>query len=298
MLDRYWFGQVSRISPEAPVPIVNLEKEVLIAGGAANVAANIKSLGAVPYLVGIVGDDFGGQELKNQIELNGVTSEFIFQISDRTTTLKTRIVAHQQQLSRIDSEVTENLSIEKESELFEQISYLFEKVDIVLISDYGKGFLSDSLTMRLIRQANKKEKKILVDPKGKNYQKYKNATLLTPNRKEAFEATMKNSVKEAGQILLSELNLESLIITLGEDGLSIFEKNKEFTQLKSVARHVYDVTGAGDTVIAALSIALVAGGDLCLAAEIANLAAGFAVEEVGTATVSLEKLKKYFERSN
>lgn len=294
MLDRYWWGSMTRISPEAPVPIVNLERESFIVGGAANVAANIKGLGATPYLVGIIGDDSDGKVFCNSLGKLNISGELLIKISKRPTTVKTRIIAQHQQISRIDSESTENLAPEDEEIVWRKCHDLIGQVDIVIVSDYLKGLLSDNLLLRLITTAKLHNKKVLIDPKGKNYQKYKNATLLTPNRKEAFEAGGKSNIEEAGNWLLSELGLESLLITLGEEGMSLFEQEKSPLQLNAVARHVYDVTGAGDTVIAALGVALASGGDLPTSAAIANIAAGCVVEEVGTTSITLERLSKEF----
>ncbi|MEK7723904.1 MAG: D-glycero-beta-D-manno-heptose-7-phosphate kinase [Acidobacteriota bacterium] len=294
MLDRYWWGSMTRISPEAPVPIVNLEKESFIIGGAANVAANIKGLGATPFLVGVIGDDLNGDIFINVLESAKISAKNLVRVSKRPTTVKTRIIAHHQQISRIDLESTEFLTTDEDEKVWQNCLELLNKVDIVIISDYSKGLLSDNLLLRLITTANLSDKKILVDPKGKNYLKYKNSTLLTPNQKEAFEASNKFQVENAGEWLMNKLSLESLLITQGEDGMTIFQKKKSPIQLNAMARHVYDVTGAGDTVIATLATALAAGCDLRNAAIVANVAAGCVVEEVGTTSIDFESLRKEF----
>jgi D-beta-D-heptose 7-phosphate kinase/D-beta-D-heptose 1-phosphate adenosyltransferase len=294
MLDRYWWGSMTRISPEAPVPIVNLERETFVVGGAANVAANIKGLGAIPYLVGVIGDDQNGNVLKETLESVNIKSNSLVTISERPTTVKTRIIAHQQQIGRIDQESTQTLLPEEEELVWQKCLDLINGVDIVVVSDYLKGLLSETFLLRLIMTSNLSGKKILIDPKGKDYRKYKNATLLTPNRKEAFEASRKTDVKSAGETLISQLALESLLITEGEEGMTIFEKNVPPFQLNAMARHVYDVTGAGDTVIASLAVALAAGYNLKKAAEIANIAAGCVVEEVGTTSINFERLSREF----
>lgn len=292
MLDRYWWGSVTRISPEAPVPVVNLQKTTNVVGGAANVAANIRGLGATPYLFGITGDDGDSEILRNTLEDLDISSENLFVVNNRPTTVKTRIVAHQQQIVRIDQESKQNLNNADEERIWKKVQNTLPQIDIVLISDYHKGFLSENLLLRLITQANSLGIKTLVDPKGKNYQKYKGATLLTPNKKEALEASGSGSVKDAGEILLSELNLDSILITQGEDGMTIFERGKDNTHLESLARHVYDVTGAGDTVIGTLATVLGTGSDLVMAARVANVAAGFVVEEVGTTSITFERLSR------
>lgn len=292
MLDRYWWGSVTRISPEAPVPVVNLESESVIVGGAANVATNIKGLGATPYLVGIIGDDADGEILCETLKSISVNPDYLIKVQNRPTTVKTRIVAHQQQIVRVDQEVT--LTIDNNLELicWDQISRLIGETDIIIISDYAKGFLTENLLMRLITKAQLSNKQILVDPKGKTYQKYKSSTLLTPNRKEAIEASNISDVLKAGEFLLKNFELESLLITQGEDGMTIFEKGKPPNHLEALARHVYDVTGAGDTVIATLGVSLASGLDLNRSAQIANIAAGCVVEEVGTTAIKIERLKK------
>lgn len=294
MLDRYWWGSMTRISPEAPVPIVNLERETFVVGGAANVAANIKGLGAIPYLVGIIGEDQNGDVLKETLESVNIKANSLVNIPKRPTTVKTRIIAHQQQIGRIDQESTQTLLPDEEEIVWQKCLDLINEVDIVVVSDYLKGLLSETFLVRLIRTSNLSGKKILIDPKGKDYQKYKNATLLTPNRKEAFKASKKSDVKAAGEILISDLALEFLLITEGEEGMTIFEKNIQPYKLNAMARHVYDVTGAGDTVIASLAVALAAGCDLRKAAEIANIAAGCVVEEVGTTSINFERLSREF----
>lgn len=292
MLDRYWWGSVNRISPEAPVPIVNLEKENVAIGGAGNVAANIKGLGANPFLIGLIGNDRDGEILSKTLEDSKISSDYLIKLGNRPTTVKTRIIAQHQQIARIDNEVIDFLTDSEENVVWEKIEKVLEKINIVIISDYGKGFLTNNLLSRLITQVCKNEKQILIDPKGKDYKKYLGATLLTPNKKEAFEASKIDNVFEAGVKLLGELGLESLLITQGEDGMTLFRKDKEPFQLKALARHVYDVTGAGDTVISTLAVCLGAKVDLPTSAKIANIAAGFVVEEIGTSIITIEKLKQ------
>ncbi len=292
MLDRYWWGSVTRISPEAPVPVVNLQKTTIAVGGAGNVAANIKGLDATPYLVGIIGNDEDGKLLKKSLDDANISSEYLFEVKDRPTIVKTRIVAQQQQIARIDQEKVSNLTSEDEDILWEKLKILIEKVDIVVLSDYDKGLLSEKLLMRLITNGKSLSKKILVDPKGKDYQKYRNATLLTPNRKEAIESSQKNRVNEAGNELMEKLSLESLLITQGEDGMTIFQDKQDEIHLPALARHVYDVTGAGDTVIATLAVSLGSGEELVNSAKLANIAAGFVVEELGTTIITSDKLKQ------
>ncbi len=295
MIDQYWWGSVERISPEAPVPIVNLKKKSLVAGGAANVAANIAGLGAKPYLIGVVGGDSESESFSKILDNINVSSENLVYLENRPTTVKTRIIAHSQQITRIDHENTSLLNFDEEELLWKQIELVIDETDIVLISDYAKGVVTENIAMRLITTSVSKNKFVIVDPKGKNYQKYKFATILTPNQKEAFEATglentEENTIDSVGKQLLENLSLEGLIVTRGEDGMTLFQNHKESQNLPASARNVYDVTGAGDTVIATLTVAIGAGSDFFTAAKLANLAAGFVVEKVGTTAIKVSDL--------
>lgn len=296
MLDRYWWGSVSRISPEAPVPVVHLDKTSLIAGGAANVAVNVSGLGAEAFLVGVVGNDESAGIFPEILKFSKVSSDYLVRSIDRQTTVKTRVVAHSQQVVRIDQETKQSLSIEDEEKVWGKIENLFEWIDIVIISDYAKGVLTENLLSRLITKAIDCNKHILVDPKGKNYHKYKSATILTPNRREAAEACNleedeKQTIEIAGKHLLNELNLEALLITKGEEGMTLFQKKSEPLNLPAMARDVYDVTGAGDTVIATLAVGMGAGATIAEASNLANIAAGLVVEQIGTTSIKFEELK-------
>jgi rfaE bifunctional protein kinase chain/domain len=298
MLDRYWWGSVSRISPEAPVPVVQLEKTSLVPGGAANVAVNIAALGATPHLIGVVGDDDEGKFLSEILNKSNISPDLLLKLEERPTTVKTRIVAHNQHVVRIDNEKTNFLQAEQEEALWLSIENKLNNVDLVVISDYAKGLLSRSLLARLITSARKNNKHILIDPKGKDYTKYAGATLLTPNRREAREACnfedqqTIDDVATAGKTLISRINLQALLITQGEDGMTLFQDGEAPVHFPTKARTVYDVTGAGDTVIAALAVAMAAGASLLQAAELSNISAGLVVEEVGTTTINQEKLIK------
>lgn len=296
MLDRYWWGNVSRISPEAPVPVVNLENVSATLGGAANVAANVAGLGAEPFLVGVVGEDEEATAVAEALKSKNISDKFLIRSSERRTTVKTRIVAHNQQIVRIDRETKNNLSFQEEEAIWERAADLITRVEIVILSDYAKGVLTENLTARLITKTRKENKKVFVDPKGKNFLKYQHATMLTPNRSEFFEACDLNGgdkriVEQKGKELLSELGLEYLLVTQGEDGMMLFEKDRETTHLPVEQRNVYDVTGAGDTVIGCLAVATAAGADFLTAATFANRAAGLVIEKVGTTAISSEMLK-------
>jgi len=295
MLDRYWWGRVERISPEAPVPIVNLENMSVVAGGAANVAANVAGLGAQPFLIGLVGNDKEADLFPEVLKKNNVSAEFLIKSPNRQTTVKTRIVAHNQQIVRIDQESKIELDDTEDKAIWNAFEKLIDKIQIIIISDYGKGIISDNLASRLITTANQKNVKILIDPKGKNYNKYYGATMLTPNRFEVAEAEHLESygqkaIEQAGKKLVSNLALESLLITQGEEGMTLFEKPDRITHISVTARNVYDVTGAGDTVIAGLAVAVGSGESFLAAAEFANKAAGLVVEHIGTTAISLKML--------
>lgn len=296
MLDRYCWGSVGRISPEAPVPVVTLNRETLAAGGAANVAANVAGLGATPFLVGIVGTDAEAEILSSVLEDGNVSAEFLISIKNRRTTLKTRIIAHQQQVVRLDRENTKPLERRDIEIVLKKIERVWDKIEIVVISDYAKGFLTEELLDGLITTAKQKRKIVLVDPKGQNYKKYRGATLLTPNRNEAAAACKLDEdeaelIEKAGRRLLSEIKAEAILITQGENGMTLFEKGKKSIEIKASARKVYDVTGAGDTVISCLGVSLAAGADFEKAAKISNLAAGVVVEYIGTTAITCEMLE-------
>ncbi len=297
MLDRYWWGRVDRISPEAPVPVVRVNETTLIAGGAANVAANIAGLGAESFLVGVVGVDKEAAVFPNILAETNISADYLVEIKNRPTTVKTRVIAHSQQIVRIDQETVAELNAEEEIPVWQKIESLLGEVGIIIVSDYGKGVVTETLLTRLITAAKNKNIQILVDPKGKNYLKYKGATLLTPNKKEAAEACKLEEngnklVELAGEQLISEIETEAILITRGEEGMTLFEKNKEPLHLKALARDVYDVTGAGDTVIATCAVALGAGASLAKAAELANISAGLVVGQIGTTAVKFEELKE------
>jgi rfaE bifunctional protein kinase chain/domain len=296
MLDRYWWGNVTRMSPEAPVPIVHLTKSSLAPGGAANVAVNIAGLGATPILIGAVGKDAEADQLRQILNENGVSDEYLVEIENRPTTVKTRIIAHSQQVARVDSEVVEEIADEQIPKLKKAICRAIEMVDTVVVSDYAKGLLTCGLLSTIIEKCGRVDKNVLVDPKGKNYSKYRGATLVTPNRREAaeacnFEDNRADVVELAGQTLIDEHQFASVLITRGEEGMTLFLNGSSPIHFKAMAREVYDVTGAGDTVIATLAASVASGADLKDAARLANIAAGLVVEQVGTTAVNLSDLK-------
>lgn len=302
MLDRYWWGDVNRISPEAPVPVVRMRSTSLAAGGAANVAANIAGLGGIPYLIGVVGDDAEGNLLPDILLTAGVSGDHLVRLAGRPTTVKTRLVAHGQHVARVDQESDDELSADHVETVNMAISEIIEKCRVVVVSDYAKGLLTDAVLSHVISTARDLGRPVLVDPKGKNYQKYAGATLLTPNKREALDACglddgPEELVDAAGKDLMERLSLDSILITQGEKGMTLFETGKSPFHLHARARKVYDVTGAGDTVIATIAVALAGGMSLPDAASIANIAAGLVVETVGTSSIKLSELAIEFEES-
>lgn len=302
MMDRFIWGKVSRISPEAPVPVVLVERETLLLGGAANVVNNIHSLGGHVSLCGVIGDDEGGQRVLRELTQRGVDIRGLVIEEGRQTTTKTRIIAHQQQVVRIDRETTDFLKSSTFRDLSRFIDENIRDCDGIILSDYGKGLLTRELIRALIRRASETKKFVMVDPKLKNFFFYRGATVITPNTGEASAAagvpiTDLSSLKRVGKALLKRLRCEVLVITRGEEGMALFEPNQEPYLVPTVAREVYDVTGAGDTVIGTMALAMAAGVRVRDAARLANHAAGIVVGKVGTATVTQEELAREIRRN-
>ncbi|NOR56199.1 MAG: D-glycero-beta-D-manno-heptose-7-phosphate kinase [Sulfurovum sp.] len=295
MIDHYLWGSVNRISPEAPVQIVDIERETSVLGGAGNVVNNLHSLGCKVSVLSVIGKDEAGQELHALLEAIG-TYSYLLEEEGRKTSKKSRIIATHSQVVRYDKESKENISEQSEEALYEKFKNLCDAHDIILLSDYGKGVLTEGLTQKLITYAKTKQKKVLVDPKGKDYSKYAGAYLLTPNKKEAIEASgidIHNDVTliEALKKLKEMAKLDISLITLSEEGIAIFED--KLIMRPTVAREVYDVTGAGDTVLASLGYALAQGKEIVAAIEFANLAAGVVVGKLGSATATVEEIEEY-----
>jgi rfaE bifunctional protein kinase chain/domain len=296
MLDRYWFGTVSRVSPEAPVPVVSKTRSAVAPGGAANVAANIASLGGVPFLVGLVGGDEAARELRAVLDGHGIHTEHLVADPGRPTTIKTRIVAHGQHVVRVDEENAGPAAPSLRAAVEDHLRSLLPAVDVVVVSDYAKGFCQPALLGRLLAMAHTRGRRTIIDPKGFDYARYDGAYVITPNRQEALAAARvaadePGSVETAGARLLAERFVEAVLITKGEEGMALFERDRDPVYYEAIARTVYDVTGAGDTVVATMSLALAAGAPLPRTAYLANLAAGMAVEQVGTSAVTLEELR-------
>jgi len=295
MLDRYLWGDVARISPEAPVPIVRLRSETLAPGGAANVAANIEGLGATAFLIGCVGNDRDAGAVDAVLAEAGVSSPKLVRCEGRQTTVKTRIIAHHQQITRLDQETIHPLNESQKADLLHAVKGVVAQVTAIVLSDYAKGVLGEEVVQGTIAIAKTVDIPVIVDPKGSDYRKYRGAKVLTPNRKEAIEACRlddeePDAVDVAGGQLLAENDVEAILITRGEEGMSLYTRSGENLRLRATARDVYDVTGAGDTVIATLAVALAAGCDIQTAARLANAAAGIVVEQVGTTPITFESL--------
>lgn len=295
MLDCYFWGDVKRISPEAPVPILELDSEFYRFGGAANVALNIVSLGATPIPIGVVGNDANSEIFKNLMEESKISSEGIIIDNERPTTIKTRVIAGTQHIVRIDRESKKYITPETEEKIIDCFLGQVKEIDGLILQDYNKGVLTPSLIKKIIEIANKHEIIITVDPKFNNFYEYTNATVFKPNRKEAADATglavnNKDDIIKVGEFLLEKLNAKYILITLGEDGSILFEKGKEAKQTPTKARKVRDVSGAGDTVISTLTVALVAGAKIEEAVYLANYAGGLVCEEVGIVPIEVNKL--------
>jgi D-beta-D-heptose 7-phosphate kinase/D-beta-D-heptose 1-phosphate adenosyltransferase len=296
MIDHYLWGSCERISPEAPVQVVNVERESLVLGGAGNVINNLRALGAQVDVISVIGGCEISDELKTLLTDIKVDTQYLVTQKDRITSKKSRIIASQQQVVRYDRESTDEISSESQKSILASFEKIVANYDAVLLSDYGKGVLMFELTQSLIAIANKNSKKVLIDPKGLDYSKYKGAFLLTPNKKEASEATQVNikddaSLTQAITQLKTECDLDVSLITLSEQGVAIYDD--KLRTHPTVAREVFDVTGAGDTVLASLGYALACEYDIDDAVEFSNLAAGVVVGKIGSATATLNEIIEY-----
>jgi D-beta-D-heptose 7-phosphate kinase/D-beta-D-heptose 1-phosphate adenosyltransferase len=301
ILDQFIWGKVSRISPEAPVPVVEVQKETVLLGGAANVVNNIRSLGGQVFLSGVVGGDERGRKILGFLEGEGVPTAGVFIDPRRPTTAKTRIVAHSQQVVRFDREDKALLSQGHADSLASYVRDTIPHADTVVIADYGKGVVTEQIVQSVTQIAKQQRKVVLLDPKISRFDLYRDVTVVTPNSQEAtlasgIEIIDEASLKEAGERLLDRFNCEVVLITRGEDGMALFERGKEMILVPTTAREVFDVTGAGDTVVGVMALAVAAGGSFGEAAVIANYAAGIVVGKVGTATVRPVELKEAINR--
>jgi D-glycero-beta-D-manno-heptose-7-phosphate kinase len=295
MLDRFIWGSVTRISPEAPVPVVEIKKESTCLGGAANVASNIRSLGAIPVPLGIVGADFEGDRLRDEFRSLGSPTGGLIVDKLRPTSLKTRIFAQHQQVCRTDREDRSLLSPALQERVANKFKSLLRSVDAVIVSDYAKGLLSAALLKQTLPLAKAAGKIVCIDPKFRSFSLYKPATVITPNTTEAEHASGitiagTQDLIRAGKKILRGSGIEHLLITRGEEGMALFESNARITHIPTVAQEVYDVTGAGDTVISTLALSLASGLTMLAAAVLSNIAAGIVVGKLGTASASPDEL--------
>jgi D-beta-D-heptose 7-phosphate kinase/D-beta-D-heptose 1-phosphate adenosyltransferase len=302
MIDHYITGSASRLSPEAPVPIVNVKNESVTLGGAGNVVQNLVALGAKVTVAGVTGDDTAGNQIIEILENEGVETHTIIKDSSRPTTVKTRVLAGSHQLVRIDRETTDEVSVNIADELLSKLNGYIENADIVVLSDYNKGLFSTSLTQRLITTANNHGKKVIIDPKGLNYEKYKGAYIIKPNRKELAEAAKTekinsiDSLQNAARAIFEQTGSDYLVVTLSEEGMVILsELTHKLLPVK--ATEVFDVTGAGDTVLATIAYFIAAGLSIEEACEVANHAAAIVIRHIGSATTTIDEIITDIEKS-
>jgi D-beta-D-heptose 7-phosphate kinase / D-beta-D-heptose 1-phosphate adenosyltransferase len=296
IIDHYLWGSCDRVSPEAPVQIINVEKESTSLGGAGNVLNNLHTLGAEVDIISVIGKCKTSNELKELLSNIKVDSQYLITQNDKFMSRKSRIISGQQQVIRFDRENTLEINKTSQNNILKIYKKIINNYDVVLLSDYGKGVLTSDLTQSLIKIANENHKKILVDPKGLDYSKYKGAYLLTPNKKEASEATHltinnTRSLTQAIRSLKLKYDLNVSIITLSEQGVAVFEN--ELLIHPTVAKEVFDVTGAGDTILASLGFALSCNKDIDEAVRFANLASGVVVAKIGSSTASLNEIIEY-----
>ena len=296
MIDKYLWGDCTRVSPEAPVQIINVKRETKGLGGAGNVAHNLVTLGADVEVLSIIGGCEISNELRKIFKEVNLSSDYLIEQKDRVTSKKTRIISSQQQVIRYDIESNEQINKVSEKKLLDTFKSIISDFKLVILSDYGKGVITNDVAHEIIKIANSLKIRVIVDPKGSDYSKYSSAYLLTPNKKEACEATGINisdeeSLKDALIHLKDLCKLQTSIITLSEDGIAIFDDH--YRSHPTTAKEVFDVTGAGDTVIAAIGYALASNQDIDSAVFLANLAAGIVVGKIGSATTSFEELHRF-----
>jgi D-beta-D-heptose 7-phosphate kinase/D-beta-D-heptose 1-phosphate adenosyltransferase len=293
MWDTYVTGKVKRISPEAPVPVLHVQEEKGLPGGAGNVVLNLISLGAEVCAIGRIGPDHAGEALRAALEGEGVDTSGIVVQKGYQTPVKNRLIADAQQVLRVDFESFSSLPEALEQEVVEKIVVLLDRVHIVAVSDYGKGFLSRSLLMTLLEQAKMKKIPVIIDPKGDDFSRYQGATVLKPNLTEAYAAAklpLEAPLDQVAAKILRTCNVDMLLITRSESGISLFSKDGQRVDFPVRSKEVKDVTGAGDTVLAMISVALANGLDIKYGAQLANIAAGIAIERLGCARINLSEL--------
>lgn len=297
MIDEYLWGTVDRISPEAPVPVVSVREESCTLGGAGNVIHNLTAMGASVIPVGTAGTGTAGRMIFEKLEALGISTDAVISEKDRPTTRKTRVIASNQQVLRIDKEIKKNITDATLDRLMALIKDSLDAVDLIILSDYDKGLITSALVSKVVQMAKNHDILTLADPKSLNFSKYDHVSVLTPNKKEAslaanMDIRTQDDLFNAGRKLMQQVHLDRLLITCGQDGMVLFETGKEPQTIESKARQVYDVSGAGDTVISLLGLGLAAGGSFYDSAALANTAAGIVVGKLGTATASVDELKQ------
>ncbi len=304
MLDQYIKGKVSKISPEGPIPVLNITSEEQVLGGAGNVLANLCALGLNPICIGLIGNDDNGKIICNKMKSLGANTDNIIKSDEKPTIVKTRFVSQNQQLLRVDRENTQTISTAIKEDILRRAKKEMSEASILILSDYGKGVLSQDLIQSLIHLGNENNIPVLVDPKGNNYTIYNGATIITPNRNELSHATNHMAtatdydIEHAAQKLMEECNINFVFATRSEDGISVIPNQGTPTHLRTKSIEVYDVSGAGDTVVAVTAAALAAGGDLIDAARIANIAGAIVVAKSGTATVTITEIENYIQKNS
>lgn len=301
LLDQFIWGEVSRISPEAPVPVVWVKEDGFMPGGACNVASNLAKLGASVSLVGIVGKDEKASILKDQLAERGISTEGVISDETRPTILKTRVIAHHQQVVRIDREDVKHVAGKYLSRMRDYLKQSIKDTDGIIIEDYGKGVVTPSLLRAVVPLAKKHGKIVAVDPKEDHFSYYKGVDVITPNHHEAAKAVgfpieSDEALKKAGEKLIRKLRAEVILVTLGENGMMVFEKGRTPRKIPTLAQEVFDVSGAGDTVIAAYTLSVISGASPIMAAHIANCAAGIVVGKIGVAAIEKKELLERLKR--
>jgi len=299
MLDRYVWGSVERISPEAPVPVLEVRRESARFGGSANVAENVASLGGKAILVGAVGDDAAGRELLSLLAGRGVDASRVVTVPGRRTTTKTRLIAHSQQIVRADWEDAGEIGPPHDAAIHDGLRSAVDECDVLVVSDYGKGVVTRASLAVALSRARETGKLVCVDPKESHFPSYAGVTAITPNQKEAGNAvgiriTDDATLREVGWKLQRDLDAQCVVITRGEEGMTLFIRGGGEVHLPTVAREVFDVTGAGDTVVSALALSLAAGATMVEAAIVSNHAAGLVIREVGTASTTVDEIERSF----
>ncbi|MEO8515016.1 MAG: D-glycero-beta-D-manno-heptose-7-phosphate kinase [Ignavibacteria bacterium] len=306
MLDKYVYGTISRISPEAPVPVVDIDKTEYKLGGAANVANNIKSLGSEPILIGVIGNDNDSIHYIEAMKSLKLSTIGIIKDTSRPTTAKTRVIAHSQHILRVDSEIKEDITLSTRKKILEFFKKNLKSFSAVILQDYNKGVLTKESISEIITTCKKNNIPVYVDPKFHNFFEYKDVTVFKPNRKEtsdilAMKIDGEESVKSAGRKLIDRLNCEYLVLTRGEKGMMLFDKEKNKTvilNIPTIARKVADVSGAGDTVISTIAVMLAGGASIVEAVMLANQSAGIVCEEVGIIPIYKQALIDSYKRKN